>query len=313
MGNLICVREGKGPRVMLAAHMDEIGLMVKSVEDNGFIRFTRIGGVRSQLLPGRVAVIRTSDGKKIEGVIHQKPVQPSAPGQQPKPPRIEDLFIDVGASNKEEVEGLGIKPGDPVVLKQGFTVVNGKVAVGKAMDDRTGCLAMALALKLLKDEDIDAAVYAVGTVQEEVGVRGATTAAYTVKPDFAIALDVTLAQDIPGASPAERVTSLGKGPAVKLMDTGIVVNPRIRDFIARVAEEEKIPYQPEILTRGGTDAYAIHLSRAGVLTGVISIPTRYVHSPTEMISIDDLVNTARLVAAVIRRVDRDVIAKLTPS
>ncbi len=319
-GNVIAVKHGKREdlKLMIAAHMDEIALMIKAIEKNGFIRFTGIGGWSDRVLPGQRVIIRTRDGRKVYGVIGIKPPHVVTPEEEKKVIEMKDLFIDVGASSAEEVRKLGIEVGCVAVMDRDFKVLgNGKVATCKAFDDRVGVATMLTAARLLRNVDTEVTVYFVATVQEEVGLRGAMISAFRIEPNIGIAIDVTVAGDVPGTPEAEFVVRLGKGPAIKVMDRarlaplGLIAHPRVKDFLIKVAEEEKIPYQLEVLVGGTTDAAAIAFTRGGVPAGVVSIPTRYVHSPVEVISLEDAFNAAKLVAATARKVDESLIREVS--
>ncbi len=278
LGNLIA-RKGNpnGKKIMLAAHMDEIGLMVTHVDDNGFVRFTTLGGVRPHtLLGGRV---RFLNGKA--GVIGMERVE-----DQTKLPTFEQLFIDIGATTREQCP---LRVGDVAAFERPFLDL-GKRIIAKSLDDRIGAAVLIETLRQLGQTPHN--IYFVFSVQEEVGVRGATTAAFGVDPDLGLAVDVTGAGDTPKCAPMD--VSLGKGPAIKVRDAGMLADPRIVDWMIRGADAAKIPYQLEILERGGTDARAIQLTRAGVPAGCLSIPCRYVHSPSEMVDFDDVENAVRL-------------------
>ncbi len=314
-GNVIGVKKGKSDKLklMLAAHMDEIALMIKFIEKNGFLRFTTLGGWNMKNLLSQRVKIRTVNGNFIKGVVGTKAPHVMTPEEQKKIPEEKDLFIDIGATSKEEVEKLGIRPGCLAVIDRGFEILPSNNVVCKAFDDRSGVAAMLYAMKLLKDVETEATIYAVATVQEEVGLRGATISAFRINPTMAIALDVTIASDIPGVPDAEQVTKLGQGPAIKVLDRsrgwgggGLIAHSKVKDFLIKVATEEKIPYQEEILVGGTTDATAIAFTREGVPAGVISIPCRYVHSPNEMINLNDLMNSAKLVAKACEKFNKEV-------
>ncbi len=284
LGNLI-VRKGqagRGKRIMLAAHMDEIGLMVAHLEEGGFARFAPIGGVRpAYCLGGRV---RFLNGRV--GVINQEKTPDPA-----KTPTLDQLFIDLGTPNHD------IQVGDVAAFDRTFEDLGERV-VSKALDDRVGVAVLIETLRRLKASPHE--VYFVFSAQEEVGVRGATTAAYALAPDIGIAVDVTGWGDTPKVPPMVDV-SLGKGPAIKIRDSGMLADPRVVDWMIASAERAKIPYQREVLLRGSTDARAIQLSRAGVPAGTLSIPCRYVHSPSEMIDIRDAENAVDLLVAMLSR------------
>ncbi len=282
LGNLI-VRKGKvgqGKRIMLAAHMDEIGVMVSHIDENGFARFAPIGGVRpAYCLGGRV---RFLNGRV--GVINQEKTADPA-----KTPSLDQMFIDLGSPNH------GIKVGDVAAFDRTFEDFGERV-VSKALDDRVGVAVLISALRQLESTPHE--VYFVFSVQEEVGVRGATTAAFHIAPDVGIAVDVTGWGDTPKVPPMVDV-ALGKGPAIKIRDGGMLADPRVVQWMIATAEKAKIPYQREVLLSGSTDARAIQLSRAGVPAGTISIPCRYVHSPSEMVDVRDAENAAALLAAML--------------
>lgn len=299
LGNVIALKRGKGDgsRFMIAAHMDEIGLFITHIEDSGFLRVQPIGGVQEKSLVFQRVVIRTRDGRVYRGVVGLKPIHTAKPEELRQVPEIKDLFIDVGASSRDEVKSMGIEVGDIAVLDRDVVKLGSKRLTGKAFDDRVG-LAIALkAFKLVENNDVD--IYLVATVQEEVGLKGARTAAYAINPHAALAIDVTVANDLPNIPQHEWFTALGRGPAIKIADgrgsSGIIVHKEIVDKLIEVAKSLNIPYQLEVLTGGTTDASAIQLNREGVPTGVVSIPTRYLHSAVEVIDIDDVVNTVKLI------------------
>ncbi|MCS7011968.1 MAG: M42 family metallopeptidase [Anaerolineales bacterium] len=285
LGSLI-VRKGtknqNGKRIMIAAHMDEIGLMVTHIDENGFVRFTGIGGIRPQVLTGsRVRFVNGAAG--VIGVERLTDLT--------KAPTLEQCFIDVGATSKKDCP---VKVGDVCGFERPFLDLD-KRLVAKAMDDRIGCAVAIEALRALQDTPHE--LYFVFTTQEEVGVRGATASAFGVDPDVGLAVDVTATGDTPKSSKME--VSLGKGPAVKVKDAGMLADPRVVDWMIRTAEKAKIPYQREVLEGGSTDARAIQLTRAGVPAGCLSIPCRYVHTPSEMVDYDDVQNAVRLLTALL--------------
>jgi endoglucanase len=286
LGNLI-VRakagtEG-GKKIMLAAHMDEIGLIISYIDKKGFLRFNRIGGVSPLTLLGQR--VRFASGQI--GVIGIEPIKDR------KEIGYNKLYIDIGAKSQEEAESMA-QIGDPVCMDRHFTLANGR-AVGKAMDDRAGCAVLVRLLQDLTQSPHD--VYVVFTSQEEIGLRGATTSAYGIAPEIGIAIDVTDTGDTPEAEPM--AVELGKGPAIKVMDYGMLAHTGVKDLLIRTAEENQIPHQREVLLLGSTDARAIQTSRGGVPTGTISLPCRYIHTSSEMIDLDDLSNTVRLLVALL--------------
>lgn len=287
LGSLI-VRKGKksekGLRIMLSAHMDEIGLIVTHVDDNGFVRFTSIGGVYAHMLAG--GRVRFLDGTL--GVIGQERNENGGAATA-----IEKMYVDVGANSKEDCP---VKVGDMMIFDRPMMDL-GKRLVAKSMDDRISVAILVEVLRTLKDTPHE--IYFVFSSQEEVGMRGATTAAYAIDPDLGIALDVTPTGDTPKGLRME--VKLGNGPAIKVRDSGMLSDPRIVHWMVDTAEVEKLPYQLEILDGGTTDAKSIQLTRAGVPAGCISIPCRYVHSPSEMVDYDDVQNAVRLLSALISK------------
>jgi len=232
------------------------------------------------------------------------------PEEAQKVTPLEELFIDVGASGDEEVRKMGIRVGDRAVIDRDFKELNEYVVTGKALDDRVGCAVLIETLKLLRDSEHGATLYAVATTQEEVGLRGAKVAAFKLKPDLGIAVDVTVANDVVGVAEGAKVTKLGKGPAIKVMDSGLIVSPRLQEYLVSLAESEGIPYQLEVLSKGSTDAAAIQLTREGVITGGISIPTRYLHTPIETLNLKDAAYASILLSKLVERVKKDDVKRM---
>jgi len=281
LGNLIARKGEKsagGLKVMLAAHMDEIGVIVTHVDENGFARFTTLGGVRPHTcLGGRVRFMNGTSG-----VIGNERLE-----NQDRLPTFDQLFIDVGASSRTNCP---VKVGDTAAFERPFMDLGGRLAA-KSMDDRIGVAVLIEAMRQIQSSPHE--LYFVFSVQEEVGTRGAATAAYGIEPDLGIAVDVTAVGDTPKGLKME--VGLGKGPAIKVRDTGMLADPRVVDWMVKNAEKLGMPYQFEILEGGSTDARAIQLSRAGVPSGCVSIPCRYIHSPSEMVDTQDVENAVRLV------------------
>ncbi len=286
LGSLIVRKQGsgEGKRIAVAAHMDEIGIMVTYVDEKGFARFTRIGGV----FPLTCVGARVLFAGGVTGVISVENKRDD-PGRVPK---FEQLYIDVGASSRDDCP---VRVGDAAVFIQPFAV-QGTRLIAKAMDDRIGCAVLIETLRRLKHTPHD--VHFVFSVQEEVGLRGAYTSAYGIEPDMAIAVDVTRTGDTPECYPM--AVELGKGPAIKVQDTGMISHPAVRELLVQRAEAGNIPYQLEVLEGGSTDAAAMQLTRAGVPAGCISIPCRYVHSPSEMVDERDVENGVRLLLEVLQ-------------
>lgn len=302
MGNLITVKKGKenGKKIMLAAHMDEIGLMVRFIDKEGFVKFSKIGGINDQMLLNQEVIIH-SDKEKILGVIGAKPPHKMKPEEKKKIVEYENMFIDIGASSKEEAEEI-IGIGDPITIKHEFSKLRTNLVTGKAFDNRVGCYVLIEAMKRAKT---NATIYGVGTVQEEVGLKGAKTSAFKINPDIAIALDVTISGDHPGIKFEDAPAKMNKGPAIILADAsgrGIITHPMVKKLLIKAASEKEIPYQLEVSEGGTTDATAIHLTREGIPTGVLSVPTRYIHTPVEVVSLEDIENTINLLVAAIEKI-----------
>ena len=288
LGNLIARKKPSKvtkdtKKVMIAAHMDEIGIMVSHVDENGFVRFTNIGGVFGKyVLGGRVRFLNG-----VQGVIgYDRFDKPN------ETPTLDKVYIDVGATSKKDCP---VKVGDVAAFDRPFVEMGNRL-VAKSMDDRVGVLVAIETLRALKSTVHD--VYFVFTTQEEVGTRGAATSAFGVDPDVGIAIDVTSSADTPNAMKMEMV--LGKGPCVKIKDNGALSDPRVVQWMISAAEKNKIPYQREVLLFGGTDAHAMQMTRAGVPAGCLSIATRYVHSPSEMVDYTDVQNSVKLLAAILK-------------
>lgn len=308
LGSLIAKKTGvaDGPKIMVAGHLDEVGFMVTKIDDKGFLSFQTVGGWWSQVMLAQRVTIVTRNGDTITGVIGSKPPHILPPEARKKPVEIKDMFIDIGASSKEEAMEWGISPGDMVVPYFEFTVLkNEKYLLAKAWDNRIGCAIAIEVMKALKNENHPNIVFGVGAVQEEVGLRGARTAATQIQPDIGFAVDVGIAGDTPGISSKEATGKMGDGPQLVLYDASMVSHKGLRDFIVEVAEEHNIPYQFETIPGGGTDAGSIHLSGTGVPSLAVCIPTRYIHSHAGILHRDDFENTVKLLVEVIKRLDRE--------
>ncbi len=300
MENVIAIKKGKpqAPKIMLAAHMDEVGLMVKTITKDGFLQFSKLGGIDDRILAAQKVIVYTKKDA-YPGIVGSKPPHIQKEEERKKIMPFDDLFIDVGAENREDAVNMGVAIGDPIVFDVQYTKLGKEVVMGKAFDNRAGCATMIETLKLLKDPDCT--VYAVGTVQEEVGLRGAGTAAFGVDPDLALALDVTIAGDVPGVREYDTSVKMGKGPSLTVSDSGVITHPKIMRWILDTAQEEKIPIQLESGLLGSTDAARISLTRQGIPSGTISIPTRYIHSPVGILSHKDIEDSAKLAAAAIAK------------
>ncbi|PVX23078.1 MAG: peptidase M42 [Candidatus Bathyarchaeum sp.] len=303
LGNLIAFKKGKKdtPTVMIAAHMDEVGLMIKNIKKKGFLQFTKIGGIDDRILLAQKVIVHTDKGP-LNGVIGSKPVHIQKEEERKKVIDADRLFIDVGAKDKQEAEKMGVQVGDVVSFDTKFARLGNNVVLGKAFDDRVGCAVLVEVLRKLPK--LDCNVYAVGTIQEEVGLRGATIAAFQIKPDVAIAVDASVAGDMPGVGEGEAPAKMGEGPVVTVADAGLIVHPKLLRVLIDSAKQNKISYQLETGIRGATDAARIALSREGVPSGVVSIPARYIHSPAGILNLDDVEKAVELVALAIANVSK---------
>ncbi len=294
MGNVIATKKGKkkkGAAIMLAAHMDEIGLIVKNITKDGFLQFAKLGGIDDRILVAQRVLVHTAKGKK-PGIVGSKPPHIMKDEERKKVITTDNLFIDVGASSKEEALKIGVKVGDVVSFDTKFVEITNDLVVGKAFDDRVGCCLLVEVMRQL--EDVDATVYAVGTVQEEVGLRGAGVSAFSIYPDVALALDVTVAGGVPGVKEVEAPVRMREGPVIGVMDAGLITHPKVLSLLVDAAEKAKVSYQLETGLAGSTDAARIALTREGVPCGVLSIPARYIHSPSSLLSLDDVKKAVRL-------------------
>lgn len=302
-GNVIAAVNPRGrPRIMLAGHCDQIGMMVQHIDDNGFIFVNPIGGFDTMVLLGQAVTIWGSHGP-VDGVMARKPIHlmRSEP-EANKAPKFKDLWIDIGVKKKSEAEKY-VQIGDPVTFRLGVTEhLNDRIS-SVGLDDKCGSWVVMEVLRLLKGKSFEPAVFAVSTVQEELGLRGAQTSAFGVEPDVGIAVDVTFATDHPGMEPKiSGEVKIDGGPVIA---RGPNINPVVCDLLQRVARRKKIPYQLNGVSRPtGTDANAIQVSRAGVAAGLVSVPNRYMHSPVEVISLKDLQNAARLLAEMVLSVKK---------
>lgn len=303
IGNVVAIKKGKknAPKLMLAAHMDEIGLLVKTITKEGFLQFMKMGGIDDRVLLAQKVMVCTENGL-LHGIIGSKPPHIQKEDERKRVLASDELFIDIGAENQEEARKMGVRIGDPVEFDIKFAKLSKDVVIGKAFDDRAGCVAMIEVMKRL--EKTDCTIFAVGTVQEEVGCRGAVTSAFGLSPDLGIALDVTVAGDTPGVKESEAPVKLGKGPALGIADSGLITHPKVLKLLIDTAEENKIPYQLEAGLAGTTDASRIALAREGVPSGPLSIPTRYIHSPTSMINLTDLENVIKLTLAAVKNIPK---------
>jgi len=312
LGSFIAQKKGTSsePKVMIAAHMDEIGFMVKEITDDGYIKFLPLGGWWGHVALAQRVIIKTVSGD-IQGVIGSKPPHLLKEEERKKVLDIEDLYIDIGAQDKFDVKKiLKIRPGDSIVPVSEFTILaNPKMYLAKAWDNRIGCAAVISIMSHFRKVKHPNTIFGVGTVQEEVGLRGAMTAANMVDPDVGFAVDVSIAKDTPGMA-GKQPERLGSGPSIAVYDGSLVPNRRLRDLVIDVAEKNKIPYHLTALERGGTDGGRIQLNRIGVPTIYMGVATRYIHGHAGILNRDDYDNLIKLLTAVVKILDKKTVDSL---
>jgi endoglucanase len=302
MGNVIGIRKGDGPKVMVAAHMDEIGFAVSHIDDEGFLRVISVGGFFDQIVLGQRVIVHGQGGRQLTGVIGARPIHLMDPEERKKMIKVKDMFIDVGANNAADAAEMGVEIGSPITMDRQFARLGNDFVTGKALDNRAGVAMLISALQRLKGRPVKATIMAVATVQEEVGLKGARTSAFGLEPDVAIATDVTIPGDHPGVGKNECHVCTGQGPSITIMDAGGrgIIAPRpVVKWLRESADMDSIPYQLMVGDGGNTDATVISITRAGIPCSVISCPTRYIHSPVEVLSLRDLENGAALIASAI--------------
>jgi putative aminopeptidase FrvX len=299
------------PRVMLAGHMDEIGFMVTLITKEGFVKFVQLGGWWDQVLLGHRVRIKTAQGEVI-GVLGAKPPHMLDAEEQKKVLEKKDMYIDVGACSEEQVRQMGVRPGDPVIPVSEFTIMaQPGFYLSKAFDNRVGCALAMEAVRQLAEDGHPNTVYAVGTVQEEVGTRGAKTSAFAINPDVGIVLEVDIAGDVPGIKADQSSIKLRGGPSLMVYDARMIPNLKLRNMVIATAEELGIPLQFSAMPGGATDGAQIHLHNEGVPTVVLGVPTRHIHSHNAILCRDDYDRTLQLVVALVKKLDADTVAGLT--
>jgi len=303
LGNVLAKKKGTTgkERILLDAHIDEIGFMVSHIEKSGFLRFVPIGGWDQRILLGQSVIVRSKVGEKFHGLIGSKPPHLSTANEIKKPVEIPEMYIDMGMNSIEEVKNNSIDIGTTGTLFSPFVDFPNKMVRGKAFDDRTGCNVLIQVLRLLKENPLfkDTILFNFA-VQEEVGGRGAITGAFKLKPTIAIAIENTTAADVPGIREARIPVFIGKGPAITVADRSMISSPKVNERLVKNAELGNIPYQFKKPIFGGTDAGKIHISREGVPSSVVSVPCRYIHSPTSLLKLDDILRTVHFIDAFIR-------------
>jgi endoglucanase len=295
LGSLHCVKKGKGAnpkKLMLAAHMDEIGFMVKFVDDKGFLRLQPLGGWDPRQMNAQRVLVHTKKGP-LPGVLmaSTKPKHMLSPEEASKPQQTDNFFVDLGMSGDDAKKKVRL--GDMVTMNRQLQQM-GKLLTNKCMDDRAAVYVMIEAVKAAKSHDVE--IHAVATVQEEIGLRGAAASGSAIVPDIVVAIDITLANDIPGIPDTDHVTKLGEGTAIKIMDSSLICHPKLVEHFRSLAEKHKIKHQIEVLPFGGTDAGAVQRLHGGVPAFTLSIPTRYVHTVNETVHSDDMDASVELLA-----------------
>jgi putative aminopeptidase FrvX len=313
LGSLIVTKKGSGlgPKLMVAGHVDEIGFVVRSVDDKGFIKLAPVGGWWGHVLLSQALTITTREGNEIMGIVGSKPPHGMPADVRSKVIDVKDMFLDIGVKDKNEVELLGIRPGDMVTPRSDFNVMaNPNYLAAKAWDDRIGAIIAAEVLLRLKGVKHEADIVAVGTVQEEVGLRGAKTATYAVKPDIGIALDVTLANDIPGAEPGSK---MGVGVTLAIQDSSHLGHRGFLNYLSDLSKELNLDVQYDLLLAGGTDSGEMHKAFDGIINVTLSIPSRYIHSHRALIHRKDVVDTITLITEFAKRLNWDVLENIRQS
>jgi endoglucanase len=301
MGNVIAVKKGKSPKkIMIAAHMDEIGFMVNYIDDDGFLRFVPLGGFDPKTLSSQRVLVHGKED--IVGVMGSKPIHIMSPEERSKQVPINEYFIDLGMS-KEQAEAL-IPIGSPVT-RLGALIEMGDCVNSKSLDNRVSVFILIETLRALKDVEVPFDIYGVFTVQEEVGLRGAISASHLIDPDFGLGLDVTIAFDVPGSNGYDTVTSLGEGAAIKILDGSTICDYRMVDYLKKVADDQKIKWQPEILPKGGTDTAGVQrYGKKGAIAGAISIPLRHMHQTIELANKEDIRDCISLLTESLKALDQ---------
>lgn len=326
LGSLLFKKKGAAdsPVVLLPGHIDEVGFMVSSVNKQGYLTFNPLGGWFDQVLLGQRVKVRTKKGVLL-GIIAAKPPHLLPAEERSKVVVKQKMFIDIGASNEDEAKAMGARIGNPVVPDSCFSTMvkrlykDGKrkgsdtIAIGKAFDDRIGAWTAAEVVRTLVEKKVKHPNTVIGaaTTQEEVGLRGARTTAFVIKPDVCITLEVDIAGDVPGIEPNEAPTKMGFGPSITTYDSSMIPNQGLIEFVIKTAEQAKIPYQLSQISAGGTDAGVIHIANAGCPSVVIGVPTRHIHSHAGMLSMTDAENCIKLVVELVKRLDKKTVAEFT--
>ncbi|MCM8787339.1 MAG: M42 family metallopeptidase [Candidatus Omnitrophica bacterium] len=303
LGSIIAKKGDGKKKIMLCAHMDEVGLVVKHINKEGYINFIKVGGIDDRILIGKEVIIKSKKGDVL-GIIGAKAPHLQKEEEAKKLPKYEDMFIDIGVKTKQDALGK-IEIGDSIVFNCRAGVLNDDLYFGKAVDDRVGCYVL---LKVMEKLKVDAQIFAVSSVQEEVGLKGARTAAFKIAPEFAIIIDTTTAGDTPQVKETDSCWKLGEGVAITLIEAagrGIIVNEKVKEMFISVARKNKIKFQVGILEGGMTDAAIVYMTREGIPAGVLSVPARYIHSPFGVFSIKDVEATISLTIKTIEHIIKE--------
>lgn len=302
LGNVLAIKEGNvgNDRILLDAHIDEIGFMISHIDKKGFLHFVSIGGWDNRILLGQSVILKSGDGQLFHGIIGSKPPHLSTMEERKKVVDIPNMYIDIGMSSEEEVLDNNINIGSIGTLTSPYVEFPNGMVRGKAFDDRTGCNVLLHTMMFLKEREYSNTVVFNFAAQEEIGGQGATVGTYSLKPTMALAIENTTAADVPGIRDSEVPVYIGQGPAITVADKSIITNPKVNKRLIKNAEHENIPYQYKKPRYGGTDAGKIQISRKGVPSSVVSVPCRYIHSPNSLLKLDDIYETIRLIEAFIR-------------
>ncbi|MDR2644656.1 MAG: M42 family metallopeptidase [Endomicrobium sp.] len=304
-GNIIGKLGNGKKKIQIAAHMDEIGMVVKHVNEKGYIYFIKVGGINDSILPGKLVEVINKKGEHIKGIIGTKPPHLMTVEEAKQPIKHKDMFIDIGLSSRQEVLKV-LDIGDQIIFEPNAGILHENFFYGKAADNRISCYAMVKVMESLsKIKDLNAEIYACATAQEEVGLKGGKTSSFKVNPDFALIIDTTIAGDMPGIEEKVSALKLGKGVAITMMEAsgrGTIVPHKVRKIMLEAALKNNIAHQIDIIDGGMTDGAAIYTNREGILTGILSIPTRYIHAPSSVFNIKDIESAVKLAVATIQKV-----------
>jgi endoglucanase len=314
LGSIVCEREGPvgGPRVLVAGHCDEVGFAVQQITPRGFVKLVALGGWWTHTLVAQRVRILTRSGREVLGVIGSTPPHFLAEGQRDKVMGLEQMFVDIGAGSREEAEAFGVALGDPVAPDSAFTAMaHPELFLAKAFDNRVGMAAAIQSMRDLAGRALPCALLAAGSVQEEVGCRGAETLGALVQPDVALVMEGTPADDTPGMDLAESQGRLGGGVQIRVLDPSAIMNRRLVDFVVGVAREVGIPHQVAVRRSGGTDAKSLQFTGSGVPCVVLGTPSRYIHSHNSLLHLGDYLSAVRLVNEVVPKLDAATVASFT--